>query len=92
MTSGLVMFARAGPYQYQVLYIRADNALHCVCLYVQSYQRFGVSLYLRGFPAGLINCYGKLDRCYCPLCFPLYIRIQLIRVLGFLFVRGLYLE
>ena len=49
------MFARAGPYQYRVLCIRAVNALPYVCLYVQSNQRFGVSLYLRGFPAGLVN-------------------------------------
>jgi hypothetical protein len=86
------MFATGMPYHFGFVLVIAVNALPYVCLYVQSNQRFGVSLYLRGFPAGLINCNDKLDRCNCPLYFPLYIGIQWPRVLGFIFVRGLHLD
>jgi hypothetical protein len=86
---GRCVLSKGVPYHFKGLYIRAVNALPYVCLYVQSNQRFGGFLYLRGFGAGLVNRLHAPNSCNCPLYFPLYIGDQWPRVLGFLFVRVL---
>jgi hypothetical protein len=52
MTSGSVMFADWMPYDFKGLYVRAVNALHCVCLYVHWRQWHGGFVYSRGLQLG----------------------------------------
>ena len=46
------MFADWMPYDFKGLYVRAVNALHCVCLYVHWRQWHGGFVYSRGLQLG----------------------------------------
>jgi len=92
MTSESVICASGVPTHFRVLFVIAFIAMPYVFPLYSWTQWHGVSLYLRGFQRGLVNRNGMLDSCNCPLYFPLYIGTHRPRVLGFLFVRVLYLD